>query len=360
MRKTEILKFLDKKKVLVTGHTGFKGSWMISILHSFNCEIYGISHKQFENKYNYKFVKKYLKREYFFDLSNFNKTQKIINTIKPDVIFHFAAQALVFTSYKYPMQTFQNNLNSTLSILETLRFYKHKIISIFITSDKVYENKELNKSFVESDTLKGDDPYSCSKVAIEMALNSYFKTFKDNKKLSFAITRAGNVIGGGDWANDRIVPDAYKSWYNDNLLIIRSPNSTRPWQHVLEPLYGYILLAYKLSKSKKINGEAFNFGPSKKNNATVSLLINNLSKRWSDKKIFKEKLSNKYFEHKLLSLNSKKSKNILGWKSVLTINETCSLIHDWYNSNLNSSGNLLEMDNLIKNQIKFYENKFFK
>ena len=360
LKKTELKKTFFKKKILITGHTGFKGSWLVALLNNFESDIYGISDQNFKNQLNYNFVKSKIKKEFFFDLSDYKKTKKTINLIKPDIIFHFAAQALVLTSYKYPMNTFQNNFNATISILETLRNYRSKLTAIFITSDKVYKNEDKYQSFVETDYLKGDDPYSASKVAVEMALHSYFKFFIKKKNLSFAVTRAGNVIGGGDWANDRIIPDAYKSWFKNKSLVIRNPNATRPWQHVLEPLYGYLFLAFYLNKNKKINGEIFNFGPSKLNNTNVYNIISILASKWSSKKIIIKKKNKNFFEHKLLSLNSKKALRILGWRTILSINETCLLIHDWYYNFYTNKNNSKKMASLIDDQIKYYERKIFK
>lgn len=360
MLSKKILKtFLFKKKVLITGHTGFKGSWLVSILSKYNCEIYGISSRGFKNKLNYHFVKDRIYKEFFFDICNFKKTFRTISIIKPDIIFHLAAQSLVFESYKKPYFTMINNYNSSLSILESIKNYNKKLVCIFITSDKVYQNIDKRIDYKETDILKGDDPYSASKVSIEMAIHAYSTILKKNKLLYYGIARAGNVIGGGDWSNDRIIPDAYKAWCNKKKIFIRNPNATRPWQHVLEPLFGYIYFSFFLSKNKKLNGECFNFGPKNSSSTKVIDIVKNLNKKWSGENLIILKKNKVFKEHNLLSLNSKKAYKNFKWKTVLSYEEICDFIHVWYSNYLLNNLDRKKMLKLNYEQIKIYEKKIF-
>ncbi len=359
LSKKNLNSFLSKKKVLITGHTGFKGSWLVSILSKYDCKIYGISSRNFDNKLNYNFIKNKISKEFFFDICNIKRTSDTISYLKPDIIFHLAAQSLVFTSYKSPYFTMINNFNSTLSILETLKNYNRKLICIFITSDKVYQNNDKKIDYKETDILKGDDPYSASKVSIEMAIHAYSSILKKNKLINFGVARAGNVIGGGDWSNDRIIPDAYKAWNNKKKIVIRNPKATRPWQHVLEPLYGYILFSFYLSKKKELNGETLNFGPKNSSKMKVIDIVKKLNMKWSNKNLIILRKNKFYKEHNLLSLNSKKALKNLNWKTILSYEEICEFIHDWYSNYLLNKFNKKKMLKLIYQQITIYEKKFF-
>ena len=199
---------------------------------------------------------------------------EIIHFEKPDFIFHLAAQSLVLKSYKYPIETLRTNIWGTLNLLECLKHYKNKLNVIFITSDKCYKNFETDKGYSESDHLGGDDLYSASKASAEIIINAYFKSFlKNNNKISIATVRAGNVIGGGDWSLDRLIPDAIRAWTTNSSLEIRNPDSVRPWQHVLEPIFGYLVLAENLFKSPSFSG-SYNFGPNADDNVSVKSIIN--------------------------------------------------------------------------------------
>ena len=214
------------------------------------------------------------------DLTNFKKLKKIIMNEKPDFIFHLAGQSLVKRSYTKPKFTFDTNTTGTLNLLESLRSLKKKCVIILITSDKVYKNLEINRGYREDDELGGTDPYSASKAAAELVIQSYIKSFFSNKncKKFIAIARAGNVIGGGDWSKDRLIPDCAKFWSKGKVVKIRNPYSTRPWQHVMEAVNGYLILAKKLNLSKKLHGQAFNFGPKKNNNFDVTTVIELIKK----------------------------------------------------------------------------------
>ena len=216
------------------------------------------------------------------DLKDLKKLKLIFKKYKPDFVFHLAAQSLVKESYNSPIQTFQSNTIGTLNVLECIRNLSKKCISIIITSDKSYKNLELNRGYKENDILGGKDPYSASKASAELIIQFYINSFfssKSNNKI-VAIARAGNVIGGGDWSKNRLIPDCVKAWSKNKIAIIRNPKSTRPWQHVLEALRGYLNLAIKLSKNSNLHGEAFNFGPKNSQNKTVVELTNQAKKNW--------------------------------------------------------------------------------
>ena len=252
-------------------------------------------------------------------------------------------------------KTIENNLISTINLLEAVRLCRNKLNLVIITSDKVYKNFDTNIPYKEDSKIGGDDPYSASKGMTELAIESYFKSFLSSKKnIKLAVARAGNVVGGGDWASHRIIPDIVRSWNKGDKVIIRSPKSVRPWQHVLEPLAGYLKLGEELYHNNKINGEAFNFGPKESNNYTVFNLLKNLSSHFEGLKWkFDNKLSDKK-ETKLLSLDSKKANKLLNWNAKLSFNHTIKFTADWY-KNFYSN---MKRENLYKftiDQIDEYE-----
>ena len=283
MENYNLVKIFRNKKVLITGHTGFKGSWLSLWLNISGAKVYGISNNYKSTETNIKnFRLKKNVKNFNIDIRNFVKLNKIITKIKPDFIFHFAAQSLVGKSFKNPVYNFETNFNGTLNLLEVLRLSKFKCISIIITSDKSYKNLEIKRGYTENDILGGDDPYSASKASAEFVINSYFKSFLKNKKnLRIAICRAGNVIGGGDWSNDRLIPDIMRSIFNNKKVKLRNQSSTRPWQHVLDVLNGYLILASKLKKNNTLNGQSFNFGPPIKSNYTVLAIVREMKKNWN-------------------------------------------------------------------------------
>ena len=251
----------SNKKVIITGHTGFKGSWLSLWMNMLGADLYGISLSVPTKPSHFEFLDLNFKQDIRIDISKSKQIDKIINDIQPDFIFHLAAQPLVGKSYTDPLFTFSTNIMGTVSILDSLRKLKKECIAVIITSDKSYLNQEINRGYNENDKLGGNDPYSGSKGATELVIYSYFQSFFKDSNIKIGVGRAGNVIGGGDWADNRIIPDAIKSLETKNKLIIRNPNATRPWQHVLEPLSGYIALALDLKTSKINNGNVFNFGP---------------------------------------------------------------------------------------------------
>ena len=350
------LKIYKNLKVIVTGSTGFKGSWLCFWLSSINAKVIGISLKPEKGSIIFKKLglEKKIKQIYL-DINNFDKLNKIIKKEKPDIIFHLAAQSIVSSSYLMPLKTINTNIIGSTNILETVRINKIKNL-VYITSDKCYLNDNRTLSYNEEDILGGEDPYSASKAGAELVFQTYFKSFFNNeKKLKHGSVRAGNVIGGGDFKKNRIVPDVVKSYYNKKNLIIRNPNSTRPWQHVLEPLSGYLILGNllinkKLSQSIRPN---WNFGPSTSNCRTVLEVVKKIISLWGEKKKINIIKSNKFKETNLLMLSSKKAKDELSWKSRLTFEETIQMTVDWYKLLFSEE----KVEKITRNQIDFFSNK---
>lgn len=322
--------FFKNKKVLVTGHTGFKGSWLICWLHILGASVIGISLRP-QKISHFNLIKKKIKfKNYYQDIRNFKAIDKIISKTKPDLVFHLAAQAIVSKSYVEPRLTYETNVLGSFNILNALNKINNKCSVVMITSDKCYENLELKRGYHEKDRLGGDDFYSSSKASTEILINSYYKSFilGKNKKLKVVTARAGNVIGGGDWSRDRLVPDCMVCWKSGKTVKIRNPQSTRPWQHVLEALNGYLYLSYNMTK-KNLNGESFNFSNNKIKNFTVRDFILKLSESWKRAKWEFEK-NPMFKETNLLQLNNKKASKILKWKNKLKLSQTIKLVSDWY------------------------------
>ena len=353
MEKKDLMHNFKNTKILITGHTGLKGSWLSLWLSHLGANVYGISNNFKTNQTNIKnFKMKKIVKNFNIDIRNFRKLNKIITKIKPDFIFHFAAQSLVGTSYKKPIYNFETNFNGTLNLLEVLRLSNFNCVSIVITSDKSYRNFEIKRGYVENDILGGDDPYSASKASAEFAINSYFKSFLQYKKnIRIAVCRAGNVIGGGDWSDDRLIPDIMKSIYRNKKVKLRNQNSTRPWQHVLDVLNGYLILANKLKKEKKFNGHAFNFGPPKNSNYRVLDVVREIRKNWN--KLEWQFSKRTYHESTLLKLNSNKSLKLLKWENKLKFKELIKLVTDWYKCLYEKK----DIYNFSINQIKYFEKK---
>jgi len=350
-------KYFKNKKIIITGHTGFKGTWLTLWLQMYGAKIIGVS-KDIPTKPSHfsdlNLRKKIVNKK--IDLSNLKKLKKLFLKTKPDFVFHLAAQALVKKSYLNPLETWKSNLNGTLNVLESLKSLNKKCTAVIITSDKVYKNVETNRGYKETDSLGGFDPYSASKGAAEFLINSYIKSYfeKKNSKISIGIARAGNVIGGGDWSPDRLIPDCMRSWSKGKSVVLRKPSSTRPWQHVLEVLAGYITLAIKLNGNKKLHGEAFNFGPAIYHKYRVIDVVKIMKKNWKEVSWKKNKKNIKnYKESNLLKLNSKKSNTLLNWKCILSFRQTIKLVLSWYKSYYSNKKNIKKTS--LK-QLIFYEN----
>ena len=347
------------KKVLVTGHTGFKGSWLITWLIKLGANVVGIS-KDVPTTPSM-FMRLGLKnkvKHYENDVRNLSKMVEIISLEKPEFLFHLAAQPIVSVSYKDPIETISSNIMGTTNILEALKVSNHKCVAIIITSDKAYDNVEQVWGYKEDDKIGGKDIYSGSKGAAELVINSYYQSFfkTDNCKVKLAIARAGNVIGGGDWSKDRIVVDCFEAWSKGRVVEIRAPNATRPWQHVLEPLHGYLTLSAELLENSSLNGEAFNFGPSKEQNHTVEKLLIDLSRYWNFKSPdvpYKIKENIPFYESKLLKLNCDKALYFLKWQAKLDYENTVKFTSEWYYDFYNTDNNILDK---TLEQISEYEN----
>lgn len=324
------------KKVLITGHTGFKGSWLVCWLLKLGANVVGISKDIPTNPSMFEELK--LKDKighYQRDIRDLSVITEIISTEKPDFLFHLAAQAIVSKSYDDPIETISSNVMGTTNLLEALKESNHKCVVIFITSDKAYDNVEQVWGYKEDDQMGGKDIYSGSKGAAELIIKSYFHSFfnKNECNVRIGVARAGNVIGGGDWAKDRIVVDCMKAWNEKRTLEIRSPNATRPWQHVLEPLSGYLIFGQELNNSDKLNGEGFNFGPRAEQNHTVDDLLLDLSKYWNFQNIndaYKVMEQIPFHEAGLLKLNCDKALFYLNWGSNLTYSDNIKFTSEWY------------------------------
>ena len=347
------------KKVIVTGHTGFKGSWLSTWLSLVGAKVYGFSKNVPTIPSHFDSIKSFFEDDIKGDIRDANAFKNYISKIKPDYLFHLAAQSLVNFSYEEPKLTWETNLIGTVNILDSLRYIDNKCIAIFITSDKCYDNLEWTWGYREIDKLGGPDPYSASKGAAELAISSYFRSyFKKESNISLASARAGNVIGGGDWSLNRLIPDCVKAWANNECVDLRNPFSTRPWQHVLEPIGGYMLLALALSERKELNGESFNFGPNLEKNYNVLDVVNEVSKYWEKIEFNLETEKDKlFYESNLLKLNCDKALHNLNWKACLSFEETISFTARWYKNFYDNPSSIVST---TTDQINEYSQLFSK
>lgn len=320
------------KRVLVTGHTGFKGSWLTHWLTRLGAEVAGYSlfvpprPANFEVLDLHKHVANHVG-----DVRDHSSLAKLFLEFRPEIVFHLAAQAIVRTSYDEPRQTFETNLCGTVNVLEALRITPSAIAAVMITSDKCYENVEWEWGYRESDHLGGKDPYSASKACAEIAISAYTRSYLASAAKNIASTRAGNVIGGGDWAVDRIVPDCIRAWAEQKPCLLRNPHATRPWQHVLEPLGGYLWLgAQLLLGDPRASGEAFNFGPQAHVTLSVADLVEKMAGQWPGASWECDASMEKKKEAGLLKLNCDKALSRLGWRPALSIEECVRLTAEWY------------------------------
>ncbi|GGF08169.1 CDP-glucose 4,6-dehydratase [Flavobacterium limi] len=346
------------KKVLITGNTGFKGSWLCTWLIALGADIYGVSNEIPTTPSMFSELGLAEKMNHFFaDVRDLDAMKNIINDIQPDFVFHLAAQPIVSLSYSEPVDTISTNVMGTTNVLEALRTYNKHCTAIIITSDKCYDNVEWIYGYKETDSVGGKDIYSGSKGAAELIFKSYYHSFfkKENGLVQIASARAGNVIGGGDWALDRIIPDCMRSWSEGRIVEIRSPKATRPWQHVLEPLSGYLQLGERLHKDHSLNGESFNFGPKPEYNHTVQEILEDMSVRWhfeNSKDAYQVTGDTKFHEAGLLKLNCDKALFHFQWKPTLDYNTLIEYTSDWY---YEFYKNNIDMFTYTKSQIEGYE-----
>jgi CDP-glucose 4,6-dehydratase len=346
------------KRVLVTGHTGFKGSWLTSWLLGLGADVAGYSigiptepaHFEelgLESKINH----------YLGDIRDFDRFLHVCQEFKPEFIFHLAAQPLVRYSYENPKETFEVNMLGTLNVLEVIRYMKDVIkVGVIITSDKCYDNLEWVYGYREDDKLGGDDPYSGSKGAAELIVKSYMNSFFNTGFPNVCTTRAGNVIGGGDWAKDRIVPDIIRSWSKNLPVEIRNPYSTRPWQHVLEPLSGYLCVGAKLfNENSTHKNQAYNFGPDSNVNKNVGELIEEMQKIWAGSSGWTNQfVADNKKEANLLKLSCDKANINLEWYPVMGFDETIDFTMKWYSNYYFEKKSVFDF---TQNQIELYSEK---
>lgn len=321
------------KRVLLTGHTGFKGSWLAIWLNMIGAEVYGYALPAGRRSlYNDASVNTILNGERLEDIGLDEGLEEYICRIKPDIAFHLAAEAIVGNVHENPLDAWRTNVIGTLRLMNAMRDKCSDCSLVIITSDKCYENKEWVWGYRENDMLGGKDMYSASKAAVEMLVRAYCSSYlMDAKnKLRVATARAGNVIGGGDWSDYRIVPDCVRSWEKGDAVSLRSPRSTRPWQHVLEPLRGYLQLGYSLNVNSSFHGEAFNFGPDSANSKDVSSLVQALGRCWKDVKWKETSDRTNFSESSLLALNCDKAAAKLQWRPALSFSQTAMMTSEWY------------------------------
>ena len=329
--------FYKGKRVLVTGHTGIKGSWLSIWLHELGAEVIGVGLEPFTERDNYVLsdIGKNIKADIRADIRDGGRMKAIFKEYEPELVFHLAAQPLVRLSYDIPVETYETNVMGTINVLEAIRVTDSVKVGVMITTDKCYENKEQIWGYRENEPMGGYDPYSSSKGAAEIAIASWRRSFFHPEQYekhgkSIASVRAGNVIGGGDWALDRIIPDCIKALEAGKEIEIRSPKAIRPWQHVLEPLSGYMLLALRMWKEPIKYCEGWNFGPRAESISTVWDVATKVVENYGSGQLRDLSDTNTLHEAKLLMLDISKAKFMLGWESRMDINQTVALTVDWY------------------------------
>ena len=325
--------FWKNKTVFITGHTGFKGSWLTLILSNLGARVFGYALNPISkpNFFDGAKLNQFLKKDYRGDIKDLKKLKTVIKKIKPSIVLHLAAQSSVLVSYKNPKDTIETNVIGTMNVLEAIRSCNSVKSALIVTTDKVYLNLEKKLKFKETDSLGGHDVYSGSKAACEILTQSYLKSFySKNNDCKIATVRSGNCIGGGDWTKDRIIKDCVESFLFNKNLFIRSPNASRPWQHVIEPLFGYLKLAEKLyfDDKKKYVG-SWNFGPNIKNNMKVIDVVK-FGKKYLNSRSKIILTPQKHYESEHLSLDSSKAAKVLKWKTFLKSREALKLSFDWY------------------------------
>ncbi len=349
------------KRILITGHTGFKGSWLTCWLLHLGAKVYGVSIGIPTQPSMFEALGLESQIGHFVgDIRNFDLMKEIVSDFQPDFVFHLAAQSIVSRSHDEPLETINTNVVGTANVLEALREMDKKCCGVIITSDKCYANVEWPWGYRETDILGGKDLYSSSKAAAEIIFKSYVHSFfPSNKKniVRLATTRAGNVIGGGDWAEDRIVADCMRAWSMGRKVEIRRPQATRPWQHVLEPLSGYLSLGQVLSQGIELHGESFNFGPRSEQNKTVKQLLEDLSGYWdfsAPTECFKVVDSIPFHEAGLLKLNCDKALFHLKWQPTLSYDETIEFVSRWYYDFYKKNKDIMA---LTVEQVELYQKK---
>jgi len=346
-----ISEFYKNKRILITGDTGFKGSWLALWLNSLGAKVYGYA-LPVKTEYDHFFLLNLNNEITHIDgnLLDFKKLNQTVQDVQPEIVFHLAAQALVRLSYDEPKLTFETNVTGSVNILEAIRHTSSVKSLIYVTSDKCYKNKEWIWGYRENDELGGHDPYSASKAAAEIVFSSYRDSFfSKNRNIGLASVRAGNVIGGGDWALDRIIPDCIRSIMNEKKIEIRNPQATRPWQHVLEPLSGYLLLAQKLCENPIRYSGSWNFGPSIESIKTVKELTEKTIEIFGKGSLSIGETDKQKHEAGLLHLNCEKSNHQLDWNPVWNFEQTVKATIEWYKNYINGENpRELSLNNIYK------------
>lgn len=345
--------FWKGRSIFITGHTGFKGGWLSLFLSMLGAKVSGYSLEPPTNPnfFNVVNLKDRIENSIEGDVRDLEKIKSSIKRVKPSIIFHMAAQPLVRQSYNDPIETFSTNIMGTVNVLEASRKIETIEAIINVTTDKCYENLEQDKPYREVDRLGGFDPYSSSKACSEMVTSAYRSSFYNITQIKLASVRAGNVIGGGDWAADRLIPDFFRSVYDNKKLLIRSPQAVRPWQHVLDPLSGYLLLAEKLVKNGSDFAQAWNFGPEQSSAKSVSWILNKLSKKFANFNWEKENTKQEH-ETNILKLDISKAKSELRWFPKWSLETSLDNTISWYSAFKENE----KMQEFSLNQINFYQN----
>lgn len=348
------LAFVRGRRVLVTGHTGFKGAWLSEWLLQLGAEVHGIAldpepdaplfgQLGLESRLNHQVV----------DIRDAGTLEDAMREARPEIVFHLAAQALVRRSYREPLATWATNVQGTLNVLEAVRAQGTRAVVVAVTTDKVYRNREWHYAYRETDELGGHDPYSASKAACEIAVASWRASFAADTGVAVATARAGNVLGGGDFAEDRIVPDCYRAWSAGHLVPVRNPGSTRPWQHVLEPLSGYLRLAQHLDTADAPAIDACNFGPGPGGDRTVAELVDGLAQLTDDRQWQDESGdSGAVHEAGILSLSIDRARHALGWTPQLSFDETLQWVDAGYTAPPNA------LASVVRDQIASYQQRY--
>jgi CDP-glucose 4,6-dehydratase len=344
--------FWSGKKVLITGHTGFKGSWLAFWLRMLGADVvgYALAPEATPNL----FVSLQLEREIESIIADVRDAEKLDNVIaesRPEIVFHLAAQSLVRRSYRRPVETYATNVMGTVNVLDTARRSNFVRSIVVITTDKVYENKERPEPYRESERLGGHDPYSNSKACSEFVVSAYRDSFFGNATTLIASARAGNVIGGGDWSEDRLLPDVFRSLIFEEKLVIRNPGSIRPWQHVLEPLAGYMLLAERLYNGEAKLARPWNFGPREEDSMPVRYVLDRIRDLWHDSLEWTAPIEDQPHESKILKLDSTDAKAELGWDRKLSLDQALELTAAWYKGFKDKR----DLRALTEDQISFYQ-----
>ena len=352
------MNYYQGKKVLITGHTGFKGSWLSYVLFKYGAILKGYSLIPDTSPSLFKQIESIIKLDSIIgDINEAEKIEKVVLDFQPDFIFHLAAQPLVRKSYREPLKTFTTNIIGTANLLNATRILNKKCTVVIITTDKVYENKEWYYPYRETDQLGGYDPYSASKAASEIIISSYRNSFfnlnsyKSHLK-GIVSVRAGNVIGGGDWSEDRLIPDIVRSIISDNKILIRNPNAVRPWQHVLEPIFGYLKIGELLDNDAIKYSGSWNFGPENSDNLPVIEIVKYSIAIWGKGEIDLQYDLNTFHEAGILKLDISKAQNNLGWKPKMKIIESIEKTISWYKNYYEKKYSISE---LMDNDIIYYQ-----